>query len=265
MPINYSQNGVTSVWWLRLALAAVFCAAMAAALAQASYQLVTPFEVHAFLAGADHHSLFRIFRECGVRFGGNALAVRLPFLAAFGLLATAALWTLERFISRRASPFVFAAVAGGLVAAIIAGEAVSFRHIRGERHAFFHLRNEVESSAAPGEPVVLESPGLGAMLYWYGSEELRQQLFVAAPHPLWYKGARPYSAVPSHGELVYVGPPGTKFAVNLVRAGYELRALSEESPEVSRVLANYGTAGTGIYFATFPARPAGIDAVSSKP
>jgi hypothetical protein len=265
MQSNPSQNDLTSVRWLRLALVAVFCVAMAMAIAQANYQLVTPFEVHAFLAGADHPSLLWIFRECGVRFGGSAPVMRLPFLALFGLAAGAALWALERFILRRYSAVVVAAIAAGLAAAIVAGEAVSLRHVRAERNAFFHLRNEVESSAAPGEPVVLESPGLGAMLSWYGSAELRQQLFIVCSQPLQCTGLQPYSAARRGGELVYVGFPRSEFAAELLRAGYALRPMNDESPEVVNALATYATPGAGIYFATPLQQPGNADAVSSKP
>jgi hypothetical protein len=113
-----------------------------------------------------------------------------------------------------------------------------------QRHAFFQLRDSVERTAAPGEPVAVGDSLVLMPLYWYGSPNLRRQLLFpvdfdaihrtesddSGEQNLWggrngvfpVPIAAPTPLLSTRQERVLIAPPQGWLARNLRARSYEL-------------------------------------------
>jgi hypothetical protein len=153
-------------------------------------------------------------------------------------------------LARTASRRVAMGVVALLFVGVLAREAASGYILLHQRHAFFHLRDVIERTAAPGEPVVVGDLLLVLPLYGYGSPALRQQLICpidfeamhrsegddSGEQALWggRNGVFPVPIAPPSTllrepqERVLVASPNGWLARDLQVRGYELQEVSAD-------------------------------------
>ncbi|MDE1155717.1 MAG: glycosyltransferase family 39 protein [Acidobacteriaceae bacterium] len=107
-----------------------------------------------------------------IAYGGAGMISARCVIPVCGAFALTGAFLLERLGSRR---LLLGSVAF-LSLWVIARESACGILLLQQRHAFFQLRNAVESAQAPGEPVFVADSLVVMPLWWYSSASLRQQL-----------------------------------------------------------------------------------------
>jgi Dolichyl-phosphate-mannose-protein mannosyltransferase len=127
---------------------------------------------------------------------------------------------------------------------VLTREAVCGYVLLHQRRAFFHLRDQVERAAAPGEPVVVGDSLVALPLYWYGSPGLRQQMVFPVDFDAIHRSgaddsgeqnlwggrngvfpvaiAAPAELLQEPRERVLIAPPNGWLAREMQARGYEL-------------------------------------------
>jgi hypothetical protein len=147
---------------------------------------------------------------------------------------------LSRCVSRRTATGVVAF----LCVWVVAREAACGVVLLHQRHAFQRLRDAVERTAAPGEPVVVGDSLAVMPLYWYGSAALRQQIVFPIDFDAIHRGeaddsgeqnlwggrngvfpvpiAKPSQLLREPQERVLLAPPNGWLALDMQARGYQL-------------------------------------------
>jgi hypothetical protein len=230
----------------RLLLLVMFCALMLLAMLEAAYRLPFPIEIRAYGAGMRHGYPIHLLAVFGTHLGKSMLAFRVPLLGGFAVLLVFVLWVvIPTGASVRWLLYATAAVLTVVGLAMVHEVGV----LRSQRHALFALRDCLEASAAPDEPIVIDDDSLQKLLEWYISAEQRREMGLPVPSPS------------TNGEFLYVGSGDADFVQAMTRRGYVFRAGDCVSPETGHVLARLlNGADVRMYFVTHD-----VSAVSSNP
>jgi hypothetical protein len=120
----------------------------------------------------------------------------------------------------------------GLLLILIAAGLACVPWLRSEKLRFSILRNQIELSTAPDEPVLVDDALLLRALQWKVSPSLKHQLVDARSIGL-------EQPAPPHGEFVLVLPEGDSLLATLHSQGYQL------TPNASQ--AAFAAAGGGFH------------------
>jgi hypothetical protein len=155
-------------------------------------------------------------------------------------------------LARHASPKAAAFVVAFLVIWVLARQAACGYVLLQQRHAFLHLRRDVEGIAAPGEPILVGDSLVALALHFYSSPLVRDQIAFpvdfdaihrtehddSGEQNLWggrngvfpIHIASPATLLPPHEECILVGPPAGWLANDLRARGYDLREIPTAVP-----------------------------------
>jgi hypothetical protein len=128
--------------------------------------------------------------------------------------------------------------------------------LRSEKLRLAILRNQIEQSAAPDEPIAIDNWLLYRALAWKGSPGLRRQLIDARGI-----AAGGIALEQSHGEMILVVPDGDSLPATLRSEGFVLTANASQA----RTLAagrGFHIPGKGLFRIYFVTRPRSAPASS---
>ena len=250
---------------LKAGLGLIFCAAMGAALVQAAYRILSPWELSAYRASRGGSLPYWPIAASVHLLGDSAVAVRAPLLLLFAVLMAGALWRLYRGLrSRLSAETVLLGLAVCLVAMAVQ-QWISMKRVRIERHEFLAVKNYLARCVAPGETLVVGDDGFAMQLNWYGSENMEEGLAGLAPGA----SAKAQAAAVDDGaetaEFVFVGNGERAAAANVIPRGYALArdaAMPGAIADALKVVS--GDHEAAVYFVARGASSEG-SAVSSNP